>query len=392
MSENSKIIYSKKFKNIINKMKHNTISKKILNLDNSYVEDLKYNFIDITDENNRLLFTPEKKVKDILSKKNTFHVINQEGRYLTHSYLNDKVFELLGYDKTQNNELQLGLGTLGNVLKEVESPISGKIYCLFEDLNKSLSVINKEALKKSVEKDYNKVWSTSRNKINVGRLVRSILKSSNLEFTTKELEVFVNLYKATYDFMSDKLNHFDIVKGCDISYWYKKENYSKGKGVLNNSCMAESEESFFDIYCDNKNVNLVILYDDGGIIKDNKYSSNKIKGRALLWDCKFDGKNIKFMDRIYTNNDSDVDLFKKYAEKNGFWYKSSQSMEADTPLFDGEKKRLGVITCDLEFTKHKYYPYMDTLSFISRTGGFCSNYEDGCDIRAVETDGEYYDL
>ena len=66
---------------------------------------------------------------------------------------------------------------------------------------------------------------------------------------------------------------------------------------------------------------MVILYSDDGEIKNGKYISSRIKGRAILWDAKINNENVKFMDRIYTTKDNDVELFKQYAEKNGYWYK-----------------------------------------------------------------------
>ena len=52
------------------------------------------------------------------------------------------------------------------------------------------------------------------------------------------------------------------------------------------------------------------------VIYKSDDDTDKILGRALLWKLR-DGK--RFMDRIYTANDSDVQLFKDYAKENG-WY------------------------------------------------------------------------
>jgi hypothetical protein len=106
---------------------------------------------------------------------------------------------------------------------------------------------------------------------------------------------------------------------------------------------------------------MIILYADDGEIVGDLYKATRIKGRALLWDVKYKGDSIKFMDRIYTTNDSDVELFKEYAKIEGWWFKENQSMYPDARVTNGE-----IITDDrfevvLEKPEFKYYPYMDTM-------------------------------
>jgi hypothetical protein len=36
------------------------------------------------------------------------------------------------------------------------------------------------------------------------------------------------------------------------------------------------------------------------------------------------------MDRIYTAHDSDLNLFKEFATKSNFWFKTEQDMEVDS--------------------------------------------------------------
>jgi hypothetical protein len=159
----------------------------------------------------------------------------------------------------------------------------------------------------------------------IGRLVRAILQSAKITFTDKDIEDFTNKWKATYDFAADALKQFDVVKGGDIAKWYDSTNYKRGGGTLNNSCMAKMDSETFNIYTENTQVSLVILYDDEGKLTDGKYTSDKIKGRALLWDAFLNGNEIQFMDRIYTTHDSDVELFKQFAEKNNWWWKRRNS-------------------------------------------------------------------
>jgi hypothetical protein len=50
------------------------------------------------------------------------------------------------------------------------------------------------------------------------------------------------------------------------------------------------------------------------VLDDNENTSDKIKGRAILWKTD---KGM-FMDRIYTAHDSDLNLFKEFATKSNF--------------------------------------------------------------------------
>ena len=226
----------------------------------------------------------------------------------------------------------------------------------------------------------------------IGRLVRALLRSANVAFTDKDIEDFTNQYKATYDFAKDALKQFDIVKGDKIAYWYDEENYVDGGGSLNNSCMASVGSDYFDIYTQNSQVSLVILYGDGGSIESEKYTDSKIKGRAILWDAKLDGQPIKFMDRIYTTLDADAELFKQFAEKNGWWFKKRQSMEPGDDFTDGSSSKKGKIKVNLDDTDFEYYPYCDTICYIDTNTGIASNkYWDDSNRMLRDTGGSYED-
>jgi hypothetical protein len=133
--------------------------------------------------------------------------------------------------KTDREEWHPQVGTVGIIMKETIGS-HGKIYVLFESDGKT-SVLNKLALENIGEDS--RAWSTSRNNIKIGRLVRSILKVSGVSFIEKDIETFVNKYKATFDFSKNMIKQFDIVKGDDIKYWYKGNNYEGNGGTLNGS-------------------------------------------------------------------------------------------------------------------------------------------------------------
>lgn len=390
----SKVVYSSKFINILHKMKDNKLAKKLLDI-YSKDFDVVQNYIDISDEKDSVMFSPDRRIKDMMKDKPETWKVVDSGRYLTHSDANDRIFQRLGYDKTKQENWAPEKGTIGKILAETVSRTSGKVYVLFVGLDddKRFAVINKEAVAMTEDSDDPRVWTTSRNKIKIGRLVRAILGVANVKFVDKDIEDFVNQYKATYDFINDALSRFDLVDGKKISYWYDKDNYEKEDGTLGNSCMADVDSYYFDIYTKNPQVKLAILYDDNGTKPDGgKYTSDKIKGRALVWDAKIDGVSVNFMDRIYTINDSDVELFKQYAEKNGFWYKVRQDSNNDCTITNGTEKKTPTIIVDLNDGDFDAYPYLDTLCYVNSEDGKISNDREAIDAdRQLNDTGGGYD-
>ena len=386
----SKVVYSKKFINLLNKMKANKLATQLLNLYSKDVDGVTQNYIDITDLKDAVSFTPDRKVQELTKDKPETWVITSSGRYLTTSDRNDKLFEALGYDKAKYGCWNPDTGAVGLILSETVSRTSGKIYVMFKEYEgERIGVVNKEAMEPTEAEDQ-RIWSTSRNNIKIGRLVRAILTASKIPFTDSEIEQFTNQYKATYDFAKDALKQFDIVQGDKIAYWYDEENYVSGGGSLNNSCMASVGSDYFDIYTQNPQVSLVILYGDGGSIESEKYTDDRIKGRAILWDAKLDGQPVKFMDRIYTSQDADVELFKQFAEKNGWWFKKRQSMEPNEDFTDGNSSKKGTIEVKLDDADFSEYPYCDTICYIDSDTGMASNkYWDDSNRMLRDTGGSY---
>jgi hypothetical protein len=152
--------------------------------------------------------------------------------------------------------------------------------------------------------------------------------------------------------------------------------------------MAEADSEWLHIYSKNPEVSLVILYDDNGTLQDGKYVSKKIKGRAILWDCKVNGNDVKFLDRIYTSQDSDVTLFKQFAEKNGWWYKKEQSMSPDEKITNGSDtlSRATIVCKVTDANPSGCYPYMDTMCFINTSDNIVGN-----SVDAVDPDSKYSD-
>lgn len=389
----SKVIFSKKFLNLLNRMRSNKIATELLNI---YSKDfnIQHNYIDITDNKEEVSFTPDRKVQELIAGRPEVYKVGTR-RQLTHSDSNNSLFSQLGYDKSQEywtpNDGQRGL-----IKSEVVSPTSGKVFVLFEELTdeeeKRYAVLNKDCLSLA-DFDDSQIWKTSRNPIRIGRLVRPLLRTAGVNVTDREVEEFTNQWKATYDFAADVLKQFDIVKGGTIAYWYDYEKYVDGGGTLNNSCMAEVDSDYFEIYTSNSQVSLVILYDDNGQVQEGKYTSTKIKGRALLWDAELNGQKEMFMDRIYTTYDSDVDLFKQFAQKNGWFWKDSQSMSPREYITNGSSKSRPEIIVKVDKSDCDYYPYVDTMCFCYTSSNELRNTQDDEDgsMRVLRsTEGEWY--
>jgi len=387
----SNIKFSKSFLGALNSI-DTPLSKKIMSLQNNDV-DVQYNYIDVTEENDSVSFTPDRKAQEIIAGKEELYRVIDSGRYLTNSERNQHIYDRLNHERPKD-VYQPEVGTVGKVLGETTGT-TGKIYCLFECTNEGgdkgkRTIINKEALE-SYDASFDKVWITSRNKIKIGRVIRALLRASGIQSNDAEIEKFVNQYKSTIDIINDAFNKFDVVKAFDILHWYNYENYTygSGKGTLGNSCMADVPDSWLYIYRSNPDVcNLVILYDESGKITDGKYKSSKIIGRALLWTTR-DG--YKFMDRIYTAKDSDIDLFKKFADRNDWWSKKSQNSGSSFMIEKGnESKSNPVIIVDLQKWDDEF-PYLDSLMYFNNGTGELSN--DGDSIKAdymlQSTSGSY---
>ena len=389
----SKVVFSKKFLNLLNRMRTNKIASDLLNI---YSKDfnIQHNYIDITDNKEEVSFTPDRKVQELTTGKPEVYKVGTR-RQLTHSDSNNSLFTQLGYDKSKDYWTPDD-GQRGLIKSETVSPTSGKVFVLFEELTdedeKRHAVLNKDCLSLA-DFDDSQIWKTSRNPIRIGRLVRPLLRATGVTVTDREVEEFTNMWKATYDFAADVLKQFDVVKGSTIAYWYDYGKYVDGGGTLNNSCMAEVDSDYFEIYTSNKQVSLVILYDDNGQVQDGKYTSTQIKGRAILWDAEINGQKEMFMDRIYTTFDSDTDLFKQYAQKNGWFYKDSQSMTPREYITNGTSKSRPEIIVKLDNADCDYYPYCDTMCFCYTGSNELRNTQDEDDdsMRVLRsTEGEWF--
>lgn len=220
------------------------------------------------------------------------------------------------------------------------------------------------------------LFDNGKQSVYIGRLASAYLKSTGINPKThyfiKEpiLQDFVDKYKAAWDSLHSKFE-VEVVSGDRIKWGFNINNYfSTGMGTLAKSCMRHSDkQDYFDIYTDNSACKMLVQTE-----KVMVYGKEvtKVKGRAILWEAKILGssiensKKILFMDRIYTNNDSDAVLFIKWARDNGYHYKEDQESSEDTHImFDGSiayEDYTMFVELDRGFSARQW-PYMDTLKY-----------------------------
>lgn len=220
-------------------------------------------------------------------------------------------------------------------------------------------------------------FSKKGNIAKIGRSVRQILSTNNIEFTDKQIEDFVNRYKTAHDEKyKEEDDSIKVVKGEDIRKWYLQSNYAEIAGTLGNSCMRYVEcQDFLNIYVDNPDVcNMVVYLNEDG----------KLLGRAIIWKLKEKVNSAEYyLDRIYTRHDSDGEKILHWVEKKyGMIYSH----------FEGNKDEYKYI---VQLNKWKYfeYPYMDSLYYITRDGILSNKIDDknlrSFYVRAQTTGGGY---
>ena len=379
----SQFIIENNFREIITQIKHENfgniegkVAEFILDIVGEEL-DLVYNYINDTTKPGLVSFIPDDKIDFSQVAIDRSRVIRPDH--------NDNLIKAYGIPfKGLINDLQ---GTVNDfkLLKVIDS--DGKMindkyrvkghYFYYLQNNKEpekFVAVFREADSTSTLGNTNKVVfanipETRRSEVKLGRFVNKLidiysksdaLKNSTdsydevpfFDFTASDIEKFVNAYTAKVLFEQNALERFKVVSGEEIRKWYDEKNYSNinGGGQLNSSCMRHSRcQKYFDIYVDNPKVcQLLILMDN---------TDKKILGRAILWKTE-NGDN--FMDRIYTEKDNYMKLFKQWGEQNSYQMKSYNYK--GEPIIVKVKPKL-----------YSYYPYMDTLSCYAPVKGILSN-------------------
>lgn len=379
----SDVIYSDLFKKTISKI-NSPLAKALLDIENKDLS-VRSNYFDINkDKNDIITFLPDSKAQQILNDDKKFVVYSgNNGGWLTFSkndygeYKNQEAFSMLGFTppkeliKPQSNEVGEDIETIS---------FDNKTYKLVKFKDKDL-IINVDKLRSVPNPELeDNLWKKSRTEIKIGRAIRPLLKLANVDFLDKDIEEFVNLYKTTIDRLNDKFSFFKEVKEEEIKKWYSYKNYYNQEGTLGSSCMKNGRSNYFDIYSMNPDkCSLVILFSEN--------DEEKITGRALLWTLE-DGK--RFLDRIYVNKDSDINLFREYALDNGWYHKrynNSSESNSVTGVNGSTDIDLTIYVKDIDYDG---YPYMDTLKFYDPNSGRLSyDQSDDDDYRLEETDGSH---
>lgn len=286
------------------------------------------------------------------------------------------------------NEINLIFSdTFKRLLKRIDSENSKKLLNLENQKGKyPISYIdideeNSKFITYLNNKDIDNVddlWNNNkRQKAKIGKVIKILLKDIN----PSDNEKFVNKIKSEYKEFKENINErFKIVDGEDLVYWYNEENYKEIKGTLGNSCMRNAE--YLDMY--EKNPETVKL-----LILKSKEEKDKIIGRALLWYIDTILIDKIFMDRIYTINDEDVELFINYAKRNKFIYKTKQGFEAGKLIDSSTNEEIKSIKVKLENIDFNEYPYLDTLYYYNSEKGILSNDSSlDYDMTLLGTNGE----
>ena len=183
----------------------------------------------------------------------------------------------------------------------------------------------------------------------LGKGIKKICKIVDYPADDNVIKAIVSGIKA-----EDAPYELRIVEGEDIEkYYHESAHASTNIGTLSNSCMRYDfckNEHYFDIYKDN--CKMMILVNP---------ASDKIRGRALLWEA-IDG--TKIMDRVY-GADENFHLFFDWAKQNGYWRKNRQTHSSEMywvdPQGNAEVYNRFVIKLNPDNFHYEKYPYADTF-------------------------------
>lgn len=195
-------------------------------------------------------------------------------------------------------------------------------------------------------------WSKkNRQTIKPGKFVKMALTEDAYQCVSiKDLEDFSNVFKSYFS----KYFEFKILPNTSIA------------GIYNDideigSCMegSKADDDYFAIYENCEALQIVVLFKD-----------SKPVGRALLWETS-DGM---FLDRFYTQADSDKLLFIEFAKQNNYFYKKNYNSFGDKmeffcpPLYEEAIVKTLRIETDTDYDQ---FPYIDTFTYGS--DGYLTN-------------------
>jgi hypothetical protein len=205
-----------------------------------------------------------------------------------------------------------------------------------------------------------------RGEVKIGKIVNYLCSLRGISVKDSDRESFVNAWKASTEVSTIQ---FKLVSGDDIAKYYDENKYYNRVGTLGSSCMRDEKEKTFKIYTENPDKVKLLIYVD---------SDDKIHGRALVWKVKKSPCDSKyFMDRVYTNRDSDINRFKQFADNEGWFYKkftSAHDSDSVRFIYKGEEVA-GEVKLKVK-GNFNAYPYLDTMCFLNKDKDSLSNLSD----------------
>jgi len=274
-------------------------------------------------------------------------MINKYYDHILESYLrtSDRLKELL-----VNMEDPISVKLVSLIDADIKTNYNALDYLTSDEGKGKLSFLQDSQFTNKMKtiSDYKELISDKNNSATVGKIVKGILKDNGVSTTDKEIDSFVNKFKASVN----KEDQIKVVKGEEIRYWYLETNYyGNDRGTLWSSCMRHHRcQGYLDIYVENENVSLVIALKDGELV-----------ARALLWKGVNGNPEQYYLDRVYYYSDDYNYLMRDWVVKNV----SENTILYGTSIPKG-------LRIKLEKYEFNEYPYMDTFSNSDDEGNFSS--------------------
>jgi hypothetical protein len=390
----SKLQYTSEFKDILKELSLNreksihNLAKFLLSISDKDMK-LVQNFIGVDNDNDKVSFVPDNKVKLV---DNVFSLLVSDNKLEqvvgNHSLIDTFKIPRKGLHFISKTEQLNGLPNAWTIVSTHAGSDLGRnflrytIYYLRNLRDHDFFILacdNSETGVKALF-DYYETPEIKSN-IKIGRFINRIMDIwfqdnkdqywERSDFSAADVEKFVNAYTSLVLFKRNALNYFEIVEGEDIRFWYNQNNYDSDGGQLGASCMRlQSCQRYLDIYVENPEVCKLLIF--------KNLAKDKILGRAILWTAT-NGK--KYMDRIYTGKDNYYTLYLNWLEQNKEY----------AYCYDEELS----IQVEVKNKEYDYYPYMDTLYVYKREDdGTAYLHSDSDDVsrpyyRLQETNGGF---
>lgn len=411
----SKLEFSKGLVDVLNMMAQDRIKDELVRAVVSGVDrNFSSNYLDITkDKDEYIEYIPTSKADRILGENKDKWKITDTSKLLKMdkneegNFKNAALFSRLSYVPTQQDiDYSPKIGDVCKIERETTNPTTGKVSVLISFLDSSEKgmpptgiqrVIRTTALS-PLSDDYSRLWKEQRARFKVGKIAKSILTTIGINFTETEIANFSSKFKSAWLSYNDAFSRFDLVEGDKIALWYSYKRYSEQRSTLGSSCMKEKSSNYFDIYSKNPDVcKLLILYDQTGRMVNDKFVSDFIMGRAIVWILD-DGRT--FVDRIYYIDEKVCELFKDYIARMGWFRKDYQDSDPEFRLVDShgstsvEASEIKVKVKNPKTVYCSKYPYIDTIYFIDRENGILSNYKiknNSSDVILCRSTSGFYD-